>query len=67
MFELRWVRKQGAPSSWWIPLGDYYPPLWQVLEYRHQVNVLELGIQEPIWSDWLEVQGVAHDPHNAKG
>ena len=42
MIELRWLHK----------IGSKEPPR---LQYRQMENILELGIQEPIWSDWFDI------------
>jgi len=41
MVEIRWVKV--------TPKGEYK------LQYRVRVNVLEVGLQEPIWSGWIDV------------
>ena len=43
MIELRWLVVRYKPT---------------ILQFRQMVNVLELGIQEPIWSEWEDVPNV---------
>lgn len=55
MIEFKWIRwdmKDGTPPFGAIHLGAGAQAYFQVLQYRQQENVLELGIQEPIWSEW---------------
>ena len=39
----------------WSYGGTEYSCREKVLEYRYMENITEIGIKEPIWSDWLEV------------
>lgn len=64
MLELRWTFKTGRPNTGWIPIGEGAQAIWQVLEYRTQVNILEVGLQEVAWSDWTEVGHQSSIPEN---
>ena len=53
MFELRWLirpvtMKLGAP----IPFPNEKE---KVLQFRQMSNIEEIGIQEPIWTEWEDV------------
>ena len=51
MTELRWV---------WKTEFDEYRTLTttKVLQYRTMQNLMEIGLQEPIWSEWMDVPEV---------
>lgn len=54
MIEFRWITwqgKDGMPPGGAIPVCDY-PALWNVLQYRERENMNEIGLQDPIWSEW---------------
>ena len=54
MFELRWLER-------WVPIGDpaqeQYPvgKRIKILQFRHRINIEELGVQELIWVEWEDV------------
>jgi len=53
MFELRWLKyKTGFGSNRKIE---------KKLQFRVITNPIETGLQEPIWSDWEDVETVMDD------
>ncbi len=52
MYELRWKQKLGNPDKGSVMVGDR---ISQTLQYRVMTNIEEVGIQEPIWSEWENV------------
>ena len=51
---IRWDRKNGEPPFGAITLGEGSQQYTQVLQYRYMVNAMEIGLQETIWSDWID-------------
>lgn len=50
-----WTLDDGQPPYGAISLnyqGVIGPPTWNVLQYRERENIHEIGLQEPIWSEW---------------
>lgn len=62
MIELRWCVQQ------WTEYPELGEPIKRqrepVLQFRQMTNIQEIGIQEPIWSDWVEVPTVYEDENN---
>lgn len=52
MFEFRWV-----VAHWDKYDGASFVPVTEepVLQFRQMENPLELGLSEPLWTDWREV------------
>ncbi len=56
MIELRWlvvddpIRRGSLLAT--VLLDD---PLWQVLQMRQMTNPLEIGLQDPVWTEWKDV------------
>ena len=55
MFELRWVLREIIVGDWG---GHEVAETRKVLQYRQATNVLEIGVQPPIWSEWEDVPTV---------
>ena len=53
MIELRWLELDR-------PVGHIRQ---NVLQYRIMTNIEEIGIQPPIWSDWIDVPTVSPSPN----
>lgn len=57
MFELRWIRKEEpAPEH-----GRNCFRMVKVLQFRQMSNIEEVGIQQPIWTEWEDVPTVEED------
>lgn len=50
--QLRWKKSNGQYSNQSI-LNIYGDKV--ILQYREILNPLEIGLHEPIWSDWTDV------------
>ena len=51
MIELRWyVKEISEPIA-----GAFVTVEHKILQSRYMANPEEIGLQEPIWSDWVEV------------
>jgi len=59
MYEFRWAYRSGKPRQGWINIGGQYgPPLWQVLQERHQIGAFyKTGSQiaNITWSEWKDI------------
>ena len=55
MVRLRWVKQGWQEYFDGVAYGDVQYHKEKVLEYSYMENITEIGIKEPIWSDWLEV------------
>jgi len=60
MFELiqqQWVQLgfHEDPPSCAIRIEGQIVDVYRVLQYRERVNIMEIGMQEPIWSEWKDV------------
>ena len=58
MIEFRWKRWErhidGQAPFGAIIVGTGCQQYTQVLQYRERENMLEIGIQDPIWSEWKD-------------
>lgn len=56
MIELRWLvidkPRLGAISGTML---IHVPRLWKVLQMRQITNPLEIGLHEPIWTEWKDI------------
>jgi hypothetical protein len=55
MIELRWFVEKEINISM---NGSFTSPINRTLQYRVMENLLELGMQPPIWSEWMDVTTV---------
>ena len=51
MFEMRYV-------VYPVDVGASCNEIVTKLQYRTMTNIMEIGIQEPIWSEWIDVPTV---------
>ncbi len=54
--QMRWrywdVSKEGAP-----PMGCVHVDgrLYKIMQYRERQNVNEIGLEPPIWGQWIDI------------
>jgi hypothetical protein len=56
MIEFQWIRwdiRDGQPPFGAIHQGSEAQAYFQVLQYRERVNMDEVGLQDAIWSEWM--------------
>lgn len=56
MIEMRWLIIDTEDAAYNGFANKPAPE--RVLQYRQQTNMDEWGLQEPIWSDWIDVPEV---------
>lgn len=58
--ELRWYTEHHEE---WSESASSYVPISseKVLQYRTMINLMEIGLQEPMWSEWKDVEDVNED------
>ena len=52
MFELRWYSEEWIEYPEGSPVHKSDEP---ILQYRYRINIEEVGLQPPIWSEWCNV------------
>lgn len=55
--QFRWVFcwYESNPPRGAIHIGSGAQLYYQILQYRERRNIDEIGLQEPIWSEWYNV------------
>ena len=59
MIEMRWLETETGRRMEGESLHISFK---RTLQYRYATNVFELGLQHPIWSEWIDVPTVKEQP-----